>query len=98
RWPRDWSSDVCSSDLDHAMVRLTMLLQNAAFVPLFRAAAGKLPDTKIDEFKPGDAAGEVSDVFATASKDHSGAARKALAYLQGRSEERRVGNEGRTGG
>jgi hypothetical protein len=68
---------------DHAMVRLTMLLQNAAFVPLFRAAAGKLPDTKIDEFKPGDAAADASDVFATASTDHAGAARKALAYLQG---------------
>src|SRR5258706_6913152 len=64
--------------------RLMLLLQNAAFVPLFRAAAGKLPDVRIDKLEPapppaGDDA--LADIFTTASHDRPAAARKTLAYL-----------------
>jgi hypothetical protein len=67
--------------------RLMLLLQNAAFVPLFRAAAGKLPDVRIDKLEATPAAaGEdaIADIFATASHDRPAAARKALAYLDGK--------------
>jgi len=37
---------------DHAMVRLMLLLQNAAFLPLFRAAAGKeLSEARVDQLE-----------------------------------------------
>jgi hypothetical protein len=63
--------------------RLMLLLQNAAFVPLFRAAAGKLSDAKVEQFqaraesKPT----EPDAIFATISKDRSAAAHQAYAYL-----------------
>jgi hypothetical protein len=62
--------------------RLMLLLQNAAFVPLFRAAAGEasLSKDKIDGIGKSD--GEVpplEEIFA--AKDRMTAARGALAYL-----------------
>jgi hypothetical protein len=68
---------------DHTMVRLTMLLQNAAFIPLFRSAAGKLPDTRVDQLEAagGDAVADVPAIFASIDKDRTDAARQTLAYL-----------------
>jgi hypothetical protein len=69
--------------------RRLLMLQNAAFLPLFRAAMGsrsKTGDVRIDGLEPlatadkGPAA--LEDIFAEASHDRMTAARKALAYLQ----------------
>jgi hypothetical protein len=63
--------------------RLALLLQNASFVSLFRTAAGKLSDAKVDQITPADGpAPNVDAIFAGAAKDRAAASRKALAYLQ----------------
>lgn len=70
--------------------RLMLLLQNAAFLPLFRQAVGKMGDVEVDrlEPEPPDAKPTVEDIFATATHDRMGAARKSLAYLdQGNSPQ-----------
>ena len=69
--------------------RRLLLLQNAAFLPMFREAMGgrgKVGDARIDQLEPaatseGDP-GAVDEIFADASRDRMTAARKALAYLQ----------------
>jgi hypothetical protein len=63
--------------------RLMVLLQNAAFVPLFRQAVGKMGTVEVDQFEAaaGDEKPSVDDIFATATHDRMGAARKALSYL-----------------
>jgi hypothetical protein len=67
-------------------VRLRMLLQNAAFVALFREGAGKLSDVRVDrlEAAEGEAgrAVRVEDVFDHAPGDRAMAAGRALAYLR----------------
>jgi hypothetical protein len=66
--------------------RRLLLLQNAAFLPLFRGAMegrGKIADIKINELQPLEVAakGELLDnVFAEISKDKLNAARLALSY------------------
>jgi len=60
--------------------RLWLMLQNAAFVPLFRAAAGKLADTKLDELEA-QPADNLSPEEIFANKDRPTAVRQALAYL-----------------
>jgi hypothetical protein len=64
-------------------VRLTLLLQNAAFVPLFREAVGKMGTVEVDRFEPlaGQEKHRVDDIFATATHDRMAAARMALGYL-----------------
>jgi hypothetical protein len=69
--------------------RRLLLLQNAAFLTLFREAMGgrgKLGDTRIDQLEPVATSeggpGAVEEIFAEASRDRTTAARKALAYLQ----------------
>lgn len=73
--------------------RRMLLLQNAAFVPLFRQAMqgrGRVADVRIDQVEPlalestGD--GAVSEIFADLSNDRMTAARKVLAYLQANPE------------
>ncbi len=60
--------------------RLLMLLQACAFVPLFRAAAGKLSDVRVDQLDPADGA-DVAGIFDAATHDRAAASRKALGYL-----------------
>jgi hypothetical protein len=69
--------------------RRLLLLQNAAFLPLFRAAMGgrgKTADARIDALEPrgtsADSPAALEEIFALASHDRMAAARKALAYLQ----------------
>jgi len=69
--------------------RRLLLLQNAAFLPLFRAAMdsrGKVADARIDRLEPvatsEGGVGALEEIFAEASRDRMTAARKALAYLQ----------------
>ncbi len=68
--------------------RRLLLLQNAAFLPMFRAAMsgrGKVGDARIDQLEPiapQTGPGAIEEIFAEASHDRMTAARKALAYLQ----------------
>jgi hypothetical protein len=69
--------------------RRLLLLQNAAFLPLFRAALGgrgKVGDARIDRLEPlatsEGGPGAIEEIFADASRNRTDAARKALAYLQ----------------
>ena len=66
-------------------IRLMLLLQNAAFVPLFRGDGGKPDQVKVDTFealKPDGSGSEaVSEIFADASRDRMRAASKALGWL-----------------
>ena len=61
-------------------LRLTLLLQNAAFVTLFRNAAGKPNDKQLDAMEPAEAPKDAAEIFAT--RDRPAAAAKALAYLK----------------
>jgi hypothetical protein len=67
--------------------RRLLLLQNAAFVPMFRSAMGKdLPKSPIDAIEPvapKSTGGEaVADIFEDVSRDKSAAAAKVLGYLR----------------
>ena len=70
--------------------RRFLLLQNAAFIPLFRARGGAEQGVLIDEFEPTSlkATGTeaVEEIFADVSHDKLLAARKALAWLNGSGE------------
>ena len=63
--------------------RLMLLLQNAAFLPLFRQAVGKMGTVEVDRLAPADADAKhtVQDIFSTASHDRMAAAQMALEYL-----------------
>jgi hypothetical protein len=62
--------------------RRWLLLQNAAFLPLFRGAPGKPGQIRIDQFEPAEGASDgVEEVFAAISRNRTDAARRALAYL-----------------
>lgn len=74
------------------MTRRLLLLQNAAFLPMFRGEMnnrGKVQETKIDEIEPAPlkSAGSqaVSEIFADVSRDRMTAARKVLTYLRNQS-------------
>jgi hypothetical protein len=65
--------------------RQMLLLQAAAFLPLFRAAAGPMAATKIDELEAtapsNTAAAAIDDIFSTADHDRPASIRKTLGYL-----------------
>jgi hypothetical protein len=69
--------------------RRLLMLQNAAFLPLFRTALGgrgKVADARIDQLEPVPTSqaepAAIEEIFAEASRDRMTAARKTLAYLQ----------------
>lgn len=66
--------------------RRLLLLQNASFIPLFRARVNAGKDVQIDQFEAlpptGVGAQAVEEIFADISRDRMSAARKALAYLK----------------
>jgi hypothetical protein len=70
------------------LTRRLLMLQNAAFLTLFREALGKSSGTQIDQLEPAGTSGSkegrgaIEEIFAEASHDKMAAARKALAYLQ----------------
>src|SRR5207253_7185583 len=91
RWPRDWSSDVCSSDLSACIFADDIFCQHApqAFAP---------------EFGPKIQALHLADFGLQLVQSHASC---QLAFIQSepqaaigwlRSEERRVGKEGRARG
>ncbi|HUG91429.1 MAG TPA: twin-arginine translocation signal domain-containing protein [Planctomycetaceae bacterium] len=70
--------------------RRMMLLQNAAFLPLFREAMkgrGRVGDGKLDELEPSTPEGSgdeaLADIFQSVSQNRTDGARKALAFLDG---------------
>jgi hypothetical protein len=77
------------------LTRRLLMLQNAAFLPMFREAMsgrGKVADRRIDQLEPiapsEEGAGAVAEIFADASRDRLTAARKALGYLRSHPEPR----------
>jgi hypothetical protein len=69
--------------------RRMLMIQNAAFLPLFRGAMGGRGDVRedrIDSLEPVATSGEgpaaIEEIFGTASEDRKAAARKCLSYLQ----------------
>src|SRR5258706_6380222 len=72
-----------------------MMLQNPAFVALFRGTAGKLAEAKIDGLQRGEGAVDVAGVFAEVGKDRPGAAGRALAYLDGGGDSGALMNQAR---
>jgi hypothetical protein len=74
---------------DDDLTRRLLMLQNAAFLTMFRDAMGgrgKVNNLRIDTLEQTspseDGAGAVAEIFATVSQDRNDAATKALAYLQ----------------
>jgi hypothetical protein len=62
--------------------RRFLLLQNAAFIPMFRDRAGARDGIAIDQLEPLEPKGEaLEDIFADVTADKMSAARKTLAYL-----------------
>src|SRR5439155_18743595 len=98
RWPRDWSSDVCSSDLVAACRRLAAVIR-----------AHSIPADHEESSLPGFGAKEIANFYLLlVAICHQTSPRDLLALEGGvggrrlrgwdRSEERRVGKEGRHGG
>src|SRR5207253_6164650 len=86
RWPRDWSSDVCSSDLsiiygagDELVSMLARLVRRAPVVPVLGSGETRLQPIAVEH---------VAEGFVRALR----------APVSVRSEERRVGKEWRCGG
>ncbi|NNM29697.1 MAG: hypothetical protein HKO57_09245, partial [Akkermansiaceae bacterium] len=62
--------------------RRYLLLQNAAFLTMFRTSGGVTDGVAIDRFAPADGRPEVDEIFAAVSKNRMRAARQALAFLE----------------
>ncbi|HEX2475225.1 MAG TPA: hypothetical protein VHK01_10780 [Lacipirellulaceae bacterium] len=69
--------------------RRLMMLQNAAFLPMFRGAMqdrGGVQDATVDDLTSSDAEGKkggIDQIFDELGRDHMSAARMTLAYLNG---------------
>src|SRR5207253_10573064 len=90
RWPRDWSSDVCSSDLPYVRQPEELVpgkpLFYASAVPFSGYGVGVLVESR--EGRP---------IKIEGNPDHPESLGSTNSYMQ-RSEERRVGKECRSGG
>jgi hypothetical protein len=66
--------------------RKMLLLQNAAFIPLFRKAMGDAEQRRIDQIEPAplaaSGAGALDEIFANVGRDRAAAAGKTLTYLK----------------
>src|SRR5207253_7178178 len=82
RWPRDWSSDVCSSDLKVATLLFQWTKAGKIQLHLARIRRQKLRDEFCHR------AGEVPH-----DRVHALAVRRIVVHALERSEERRVGKE-----
>jgi hypothetical protein len=78
--------------------RRLLLLQNAAFLPLYRGNS-KDKGIRIDQLEPASAsdlgADAIADIFADVSKDRMSASRKILAYLQDNRDPRPLADAAR---
>src|SRR2546430_2686617 len=79
--------------------RPLLLLQNAAFLTLFRGAPDRLKQLHLDELRPAelekDAAPTLDEIFADVSRDRMVAARKTLAWLKQQPDPREFINAAR---
>ncbi len=79
--------------------RRLLLLQNAAFLPMFRGDPAGLKQVNLDELQPEESKLEATpttdDIFATISKDRMAAARKVMAYLKANPEPKEFINGAR---
>jgi hypothetical protein len=62
--------------------RKFLLLQNAAFLTMFRDRGGIKEGVAIDQFEPVEGVPSIEDIFSEISGNKMTAARKALAYLK----------------
>ena len=62
--------------------RRFLLLQNAAFLTMFRDRGGIKDGITIDQFEPADGTPSIDEIFADITDNKERAARKALAYLK----------------
>ncbi|MDA7927137.1 hypothetical protein N9B33_00675 [Akkermansiaceae bacterium] len=62
--------------------RRFLLLQNAAFLTMFRERGGIKDGIKVDQFEPADGTPSIDEIFADITDNKEKAARKALAYLK----------------
>ena len=66
--------------------RRLLLLQNAAFLPMFRGNPQRLKEIRLDELQPAetvkDGAPGLDEIFADVSHSRMSAARKVLAYVK----------------
>jgi hypothetical protein len=62
--------------------RRFLLLQNAAFLTMFRERGGIKDGIKVDQFEPADGTPSIDEIFADVTDNKEKAARKALAYLK----------------
>lgn len=77
--------------------RRLLILQNAAFIPLFRGAAGA--GVEIDTLAPGPLDGQgpaaIEEIFAEVGRDRLAAARKILAFLKASPDPRPLADAAR---
>src|SRR5207253_5058368 len=86
RWPRDWSSDVCSSDLGFMAKYETWLVSIADGKKMIVALSGSLIGYAPVAFSP-------DGMLLATIVDKGGGFLAAPQQLQIRTEERRVGRE-----
>src|SRR5207253_7287732 len=93
-WPRDWSSDVCSSDLD---VAVTNALEEDLPDCTQNLVAGKMSVPVVDLLEVVEIAEDERHLVPEAAGSVELAAEPVVerAPIEKRSEERRVGKEGR---
>ena len=94
-----YAFETCGND----ETRKLLLLQNAAFLPLFRGAMqgrGNVGEQKIEALEPAeipaDSAAALDGIFADVSGDRMAAARKTLAYARANPEPQDFINRART--
>src|SRR5690625_6863316 len=90
RWPRDWSSDVCSSDLilEREAVDTEIDIEAMGLV----ARATKAREVAVQDMTPGERLFYERYTLCHVAREPSD---HTFRQWQGRSEERRVGKEGR---
>src|SRR5207253_5501748 len=89
-WPRDWSSDVCSSDL-------TLRLQQQGLLPPYDSPSARPypAETKAEDHTWHAFAARARVLIVNTDLVPEAERPRSLLDLTGRSEERRVGKEGK---
>src|SRR5439155_15419179 len=87
-WPRDWSSDVCSSDLGRSMRKNVNIARNLDYMEVPEEVL--IRPNELDDYRP-----EETLILCTGSQGEPLSALVRIAYGDHRSEERRVGKEWR---
>src|SRR5690606_40980576 len=96
RFSRDWSSDVCSSDLDFEWYRSFVAIYRAGSVSA-AAASRHLTQPALSQHLAALEAEVGEPLFHRRPRKMVPTERGIALYRVGRSEERRVGKEGRCG-